>query len=282
MRLTRRRFLLSLAGLGASGAGGYLAWRHETEGVVVEKPTVSIPGLSGTLRIVQLSDWHASNVVRGDYLRRAIAKATLLKPDLFCLTGDYTTDGAPYLPLVQDLVSQLTSVAPTFACIGNHDGTYVTPRDVLRAATVKALEDGGATFLYNRSIVLNTPAGRIRLAGVGDLWSGFFDPASTLPEGLERLPTVLLSHNPDSVTRFEGRSWDLMLCGHTHGGQINLPFAYGALAPIQRKRFLEGLVSTSEGRQVYINRGLGSLGGIRFRARPEITLLTLQPAEIAN
>jgi hypothetical protein len=273
-RLSRRQFLLSLGGLAGFSA---LGWWHETERVETTFTTIPIRGLEGPLRIVHLSDWHASNVVRDDFLRSAIHQAATLKPDLFCLTGDFTTHSAEYLPLVQELVVTLSRVAPVFACIGNHDGTYVAPLDVLRAATVKALAEGGAQLLYNESAIARTRAGIVRLAAPGDLWSGFFDPTKTLPPSLPSLPTILLCHNPDGAQGFADARWDLMLSGHTHGGQVNLPFMRGFFAPIGDKRFLAGLAKFDDQRQVFTTRGLGNLAGIRFRARPEISVLEFEP-----
>lgn len=276
-RLSRRQFLASLGGLSlATGAAG-MGWWHETEHLEVRRVALTIPGLQGSLRLAQLSDWHASLAVRETFLRRAIDRTLELLPDLICLTGDYTTHSIPQLVVVERLVRRLARHVPTFACLGNHDGTYVPPLLSLREATVSALRRGGATVLYNEATTAQTVAGPLRLAGVGDYWSGFFDPRATLPRHLPPLPTILLCHNPDASIAFSHLRWDLMLSGHSHGGQVNLPFARGAFAPIHDPRFLGGLVEINPGRQVYVNRGLGNLWGVRLRARPEITLFHLTP-----
>lgn len=274
-RLTRRQFLLALGGLGGASAFG---WWHETEDIEVTRTDVRLRGIHDVLTLVHLSDWHASTLVRDGFLRSAIDQAAALKPDFFCLTGDFTTHSIAHLSLVRELVAKLAHVSPVFACVGNHDGTYVAPLDVLREATVQALRKGGAHLLYNGSATLETAAGPIRLAAPGDYWSGFFDPSSTLPSTLPPLPTLLLCHNPDGAHGFAEKAWDLMLAGHSHGGQINLPFLRGAFAPIDDKRFLAGLNAYDTERNIYTTRGLGNLGGLRFRARPEITVLRLLPA----
>ena len=86
--------------------------------------------------------------------------------------------------------------------------------------------------------------------------------------------TIMLSHNPDAKTALRDVPWDLMLCGHTHGGQITLPLLGSPLAPIADKRFSEGL-HTWDKRWIYVTRGVGSLLGMRFNCPPEVSILEL-------
>lgn len=114
------------------------------------------------------------------------------------------------------------------------------------------------------------------LIGLGDLWSGDCQPHLAFakvppPENALRL---VLNHNPDAKERLRTFAWDLMLAGHTHGGQLRLPFFGTPFAPVVDKRFVEGL-HRWENRWLHISRGVGNLHGLRFNCRPEITLLTV-------
>jgi len=87
---------------------------------------------------------------------------------------------------------------------------------------------------------------------------------------------VVLSHNPDSRWRLEGEDWDLMLCGHTHGGQLIVPlFGTRPFVPIEDPAFSEGLIPW-KGRLIHVTRGVGNLHGMRFNCRPEVSLLELE------
>jgi predicted MPP superfamily phosphohydrolase len=112
----------------------------------------------------------------------------------------------------------------------------------------------------------------VRLVGVGDLWSNELDAPGAFRSVESSEATILLSHNPDSKTVLRPFPWNLMLCGHTHGGQVIIPFEGPAYAPVQDKRFVAGLRGW-DGRQVYVSRGVGNLGGVRLRCRPEVSVL---------
>jgi hypothetical protein len=112
----------------------------------------------------------------------------------------------------------------------------------------------------------------ITLVGVGDLWSNEIEPRRAFAGVGGENPTVLLAHNPDSKDVLRYRPWDLMLSGHTHGGQIIVPFEGARYAPVKDKRYVAGLKAWGT-RQIHVTRGVGNLGGVRFRCRPEASLL---------
>jgi predicted MPP superfamily phosphohydrolase len=85
---------------------------------------------------------------------------------------------------------------------------------------------------------------------------------------------ILLNHNPDAKDLVRSFEWDLMLCGHTHGGQVRLPLIGAPFAPVQDKRYLHGLYAWDK-RWLHITSGVGNLHGLRFNCRPEISLLTV-------
>ncbi|MDR2981628.1 MAG: phosphodiesterase YaeI [Puniceicoccales bacterium] len=270
--LTRRRFLgLSLAGAGMAFGSGIYARFVESDWFEVRKvllPKGKFPGAAG-LRILHLSDLHWSGAVSLQMLERAFRMGLDLKPDLICLTGDFVTNGFPSEPSkYSKLMRILSDKAPTFACQGNHDVPVQPIKEMLEA--------GGVRFLQNETVFLSLQGRPVRITGLSDLWSGHLDPALCMDLLSEAnngpVPHILLCHNADGKENVRDYAWDIMLSGHTHGGQICLPF-YGAIVlPVQDRGFVAGLYSW-ENRLIYITRGVGNLHGIRFWCRPEITLL---------
>ena len=118
--------------------------------------------------------------------------------------------------------------------------------------------------------------GPLRLVGVGDLWTGPYVP-SCLPPPTAGKPTIVLSHNPDTAPELAKRGADLILSGHTHGGQVSIPFLGPPILPVRLRQYAAGhyRLKTS---QLYVNRGLGWLRRVRLFVRPEVTILRLKPA----
>jgi uncharacterized protein len=106
------------------------------------------------------------------------------------------------------------------------------------------------------------------------LWSGEFDPDSAFQDAEPGKPTIVLCHNPDGKSAMRRVPWDLMLSGHTHGGQVCVPFVHPLWTPVRDKRYIAGL-NQWEGRQLYITRGMGSPKHLRAGCRPEISILNL-------
>jgi predicted MPP superfamily phosphohydrolase len=117
----------------------------------------------------------------------------------------------------------------------------------------------------------------LQLAGVDDLWSNNFDAEKTLGQLESTRPTIALCHNPDGVDRPEWRGFrGWTLAGHTHGGQCKPPFLPPPILPVENRRYVAGEYDIGPDHRMYINRGLGYLRRVRFNARPEITVFTLQ------
>jgi uncharacterized protein len=233
---------------------------------------------SGGVRILQLSDFHASHVVPFALIDKAVDLGLAAKPDVICLTGDFVTDAQAFDEAEYTrILRRLSSAAPTFACLGNHDGGIWSVKiggfedtSVVRGL----LSAGNVSLLHNRSELLNVRGQSIRLAGVPDLWSRGIDGDRTFESARSGEPTVLLAHNPDTKDELADRPWDVMLSGHTHGGQVLVPLVGTRFVPVRDKRFIAGLKQWN-GRQVYVSRGVGSVGGVRVNCRPEVTVLDL-------
>jgi predicted MPP superfamily phosphohydrolase len=227
------------------------------------------------IRLLHLSDFHLTTTV--NLMQRAISLGLSARPDLICLTGDFITAGKAYER--KDLVTQLgrlAKAAPTYATLGNHDGG-AWGRGGQRVGTQPIrdlLENAGVQVLHNAWKEIALEGRRLTLVGVGDLWSREMDPRSAFENLPSDAPVILLCHNPDGKDDLAGFPWNLMLSGHTHGGQVVLPILGRRLAPVRDREYASGL-KPWRGRLIYVTNGIGSLGGIRFNCRPEVSLLEI-------
>ena len=235
-------------------------------------------GLGGEpLRLLQLSVMHADPMPL-DYLRKTFRAGLSEKPDLICVTGDFITLKYERWDEYAALLAELPVAAPTFAILGNHDGgAWARRKGYADTKLVRAMLDAAhIPLLHNRRERLELRGHALDLVGLGDSWAEEMDPASAF-SGWQRepgVPVILLSHNPDTKERLLPFDWDVMLSGHTHGGQLSLPFVGEPFAPIRDKRFVRGLYRW-EDRWLHITAGVGSLHTARFNCRPEVSALTL-------
>ena len=284
--LTRRNFMRGLAGsLGAAAVSGtYLrcaepAWFDVTSTTVSLPPRLARRG-EPPLRVLHLSDLHAYRPwVSLTHIARAVALGLAQKPDVICLTGDFITERYEDFAEYGKVLRPLAAAVPTFACLGNHDGGLWAVRDGghAHADGVRAmLKTAGVELLHNTSREITVRGRRVQLIGVGDWWTDECRPARAFATSPPRNGAVrlVLNHNPDAKVAFAAHDWDLMLCGHTHGGQIGIPVLARLFAPVEDKRFIAGLCPW-ENRQIFVTRGVGNLHHARFLCRPEISLLNL-------
>jgi uncharacterized protein len=282
-RFTRRRFLQALLAAGAAGTLGVgYTFRAEPRWLKISERHVPLsPAYSGSpFRILHLSDLHASDEVPLEQIARAIEAGLALRPDAACITGDFITRREKIPPGYAAVLQRLADAVPTFGCLGNHDGGIWTARygGTSSSAEVRLiLATAGVRCLHNQSAHIMVHGTPLEFVGLGDLWSNECLPRhafSKVTASQGRPPRIVLNHNPDAKDMLRAYDWDLMLSGHTHGGQIGLPFFREHFAPVQDKRFLEGLHHWQD-RWLHVSRGVGNLMGARFLCRPEITLLTL-------
>ena len=275
---SRRKFLLGAAG--AFTAGGLYARFAESQRLRVSRHEVRLGAKNPAIRIVQLSDLHASSVVPLEFIAEAVTLALAQKPDLIALTGDFVTDSQTGPHGYAEILARLSETTPTFACLGNHDGGVARPHAPSNP-TVKPVVDllarARIPCLVNDHRALTVRDRKLQLIGLGDLWSAMCAPAIAFAQTPARdgATRIVLNHNPDAKELLRAHDWDLMLCGHTHGGQVRLPFLGVPLAPVTDKRYIEGL-HRWENRWLHITRGVGNLHGIRINCRPEISVLDLR------
>ena len=277
--MTRRQVVEAVGGVAMLGAtGATLGWgavhgRHDYE--LVELP-VRIAGLPRALDgyvIAQVSDLHAGNYVGERELDEGLERVRAARPDLVVVTGDLVDFDPAFAPLVARKLADLAPRDGVFACLGNHDYYAGWER------VVASLRAAGITPLVNEGTVVRPrDGGGFALLGVDDRWSGRYGrPGPRLDEALamvpESAPRILLSHQPVTVDRWQGKV-ALQLSGHTHGGQINPGFRPADLF----MSYVSGLYRVG-GTVLYVNRGFGTVGPpSRVGAPPEITRIVLVAA----
>jgi predicted MPP superfamily phosphohydrolase len=272
---SRRKFIAG-ALVGTVGAFSYAKFL-EPRWLAVRRNEVPLNTPGGVpIRLLHLSDFHASEQVSLDYIQRAVRRGLELKPDLVCLTGDFITWRYGAFERYAEILKSISDVAPAWAVLGNHDGgKWVGAAGYSDTRRVRELLSGARIeLLHNRSTEVQIQGRRLVLAGVGDLWADELDASAAFAEPRSGSTTILLSHNPDSKELLRAHAWDLMLCGHTHGGQCDLVFFGTPFAPVRDKRYVRGLHRWND-RWIHITAGVGNLHGIRLNCRPEVNLLTL-------
>jgi len=238
----------------------------------------ALPQAFDGLRIVQISDIHAGSWRSPQPFRRARALIDQLKPDVLVITGDFVNFDPKELELIRADLMRLRADLGVFASLGNHDH-YCSPANhsLLRSM----ISNSGITLLVNSNIPLTTHGETLYLVGTDNtgLGQNFGDLPAALVGVEPGAPTILLAHDPtfwDKHVRNKAPI-DLMLSGHTHGGQVGIHFLGMELsvAQVVYKQWA-GLYRDGD-QYLYVNRGLGTVGPpIRIGIPPEITVLTLR------
>jgi hypothetical protein len=258
-------------GLAAFGAAG--AFRQRPQLRTRDIPIAGLPQAFEGFRVAQISDLHCGPFASGARVASWVAQVNRLEPDLIAVTGDLIANGDQFVPVVASALSKLRAPAGVFASMGNHD--YFADGEALAAA----IEAAGLTMLRNRGVEVSRGADRIFVAGVDDTWTRRQDFDRALANRPAGMPTVLLAHDPALFPEAAARGVDLTLSGHTHGGQLGLPF-FARKWNLARliTRFTTGFYRQGDA-SLYVNRGLGTTGPpVRVGVRPEIGLLTLRRA----
>ena len=254
----------------------------------VSEIVVRIEGLAKELdgyKVALLADLHQHPWVPEAYLRRVVVETNARVPDLIVLLGDlgvsfrrrrgyngwfYDRMFERLMPLLQ----QLSSRDGIVAVLGNHEHYSVA------GLVTERLSTAGVRVLINECMLVTRACGGARIAfgGVDDVHEGRVDPAGGCAAVPKEIPRIVLSHSPDAVLAFDASARiDLVLAGHTHGGQIVLP-GYGApltLAKVCRRRSPSGWIP-SVGPRLYVSRGIGCQIPVRFCCPPELTIVRLR------
>lgn len=254
----------------------YLAWRGFIwDPVALKKEQVNIeikdlpPGLRG-MRIVHATDLHLRN--EHIYEQRFVEMVQQADPDLIVLTGDYV-DNSRNLQVLSQVIGNLRDICPVYAVLGDNDLDGHVPTPDL----VNAIEEAGGIVLRNSGVEINRKNSQLYLAGIDDPRMPTADLQTALAGRSTQMPTLLLSHSAQIYPQAKEANVDLLLAGHTHGGQCCLP-GFGAIITNDKlgRRFASGL--KREGRlQIYVSRGVGwAKLRVRFYCPPEVTVLALE------
>lgn len=253
-------------------------------------PVQDLPASLDGLRIVQISDTHLGPRIPAEYVRRAVAMAIALKPDVFALTGDYIHAAVDFIEPAAELFRVLNEggrAGTVIGTLGNHD--WYNDGKAMRAALQRVgvrMIDNDRLFLdaQTRKIVPGVPATGLCLAGVGDLLEDWVDIETALQNVPYNMPRIVLAHNPDtaeqkSVTRDRAPRIDLMLSGHTHGGQVRIPGLGTPFLPSAFGQKYAGGLCQGPRCRVLVSRGVGmSIFPVRLGVPPELVEITLTRA----
>ncbi|MDI6769205.1 MAG: metallophosphoesterase [Anaerolineales bacterium] len=282
--LSRRDFLklsgiFMLSGM-AAGAGGFgYMTRVEPAWLDVTQVSLRLPRLDSAfagLRLVQISDIHFGGWINAERFQKVIERVLEQQPDVVAITGDFlhgyrwSSDHPQQLAELAEALRSLVKACLTVGVLGNHD--CWTDASAVRAM----FADVGIVDLSNTVHTLRRGGDLFHLAGVDDVW----EEHDKLEEVLAQLPedgaAILLAHEPDFADESgaTGR-FDLQISGHSHGGQVALPFIGPPITPYLAHKYPSGLYRVGE-MLLYTNRGVGMVDvPIRFNCRPEITVFTL-------
>ena len=283
--LSRRDFLKLLKAasidLGLLAAGG-AGWSFLVEPGLVKLESIhlQLQRLSSTfsgIRLAQISDMHMGGWMSAERLQHVVDLIVAEKPDLLLLTGDFLTghvfdaDTKEHLQELIEILAPLADLIPSFAILGNHD-YWTNPnavRDMLRLS--------GIVDLTNSVFTINRGNEKLHLCGVDDIWEGDVRLDDVLAQLPEAGAAILLAHEPDFADESSATGrFDLQVSGHSHGGQVVIPFYGPPLLPYLAQKYPSGLYKI-DGMFQYTTRGIGMIEpSVRFNCPPEITIFTLE------
>lgn len=292
-KFSRRKFLSALAAASLVGVSAALIdaryfepFQYEiTERKIFIK---DLPANFEGFRLTQITDLHHSGFVPLEEIARVVQLAQSTAPDLFVLTGDYSTENNHrYFEPCVEVLSHLQAAHGTFAVLGNHDQRNGS------SALKQALKRRGIALLDNQNTRLAVRDEELQLIGIDDCsWAQTDWTKARRAVDFTR-PTILLSHQPQVFDFPQSQQFSLILSGHTHGGQISFPLVGAPARAIKQFRYISGLFqrqgsrsssdnnnnNNSNAGQLYVSRGTGMVGlPLRFGVRPEIAVIKLMRA----
>lgn len=277
--MTRRiaRWTLAAATIAVVALGLRAFW-IEPASLRISEERLSLPHpLRSPLRIAILTDLHVGSPFNGiEKLRDVVNRTNAAQPDVICILGDLVIQGVRggrFVPpeAIAAELTRLRARVGVFGVLGNHDGWLDHDR------VARALESNGVRLVEDTAVNLSTAAGSIWLAGISDKWTGRHDIAAAVAAVRDdELPVILMTHNPDVFPEIPDRV-SLTLAGHTHGGQVRLPFIGAPIIPSEfGPRFAAGHIIEG-GRHMFVATGIGtSILPVRFRVPPAISVLTIE------
>lgn len=254
----------------------------EPQMLVVREQTIILDDKSTeTLRAVLVSDFHLGPYKKTAFVEKVVTKILELTPDVVFIAGDFVYDNTEQIQYL-DPLKNLKAPLGVFAVLGNHDygqggpGMILEKGDNRVKAVREKLETLGVRVLVNDFYDIKKGEKNLILFGVDDVWSG---RAEILEVAGAFNAKLVLSHNPDIIHKAVRHGVNLVLAGHTHGGQIRLP-GIGSVPDIPDelgRAYDRGLFQFEKGTQLFITSGLGEMGPrARLLTPPEIVLLNIK------
>ena len=255
--------------------GGFWSVLVEPYLIKVEKVEIEIDSLPFSfdkIKIVQISDLHLKKI--GKRERKLLKKIEEISPDFIFITGDFIDWRSRNLNSLEGFWRELSfdREGKVFGIYGNHDHRnpeFKILKEILKRNKVRILD--------NESISLRRNNEFIYLLGVDDPHLGYDNIEKTTKDLEKKRVSILLAHSPEIFRKVKDKRINLVLTGHTHGGQIDIPFISNLILPLKYdKKYKRGLFK-EEGKFLYVNRGIGTtVMPVRFNALPEITLFILK------
>ena len=254
------------------------AFAAEPASLRVREYRLEIPhwpaGRSG-LRVALIADLHVGSPFNGlAKLDEVVARTNAVRPDLVLIAGDLVIQDVPggrFVPpeRIAPVLGRLRAPLGVYAVLGNHDRWLDGPR------VFRALHRAGIPVLEDRAVEIRRGGPAFWLAGISDVWTWRHDVQGALAQVPKGSPVLAFTHNPDIFPSIPA-TVSLTLAGHTHGGQVNLPFFGRLIVPSRYvKRYAIGHV-VEGGRHLFVTPGIGtSVLPVRFRVPPEISILRL-------
>ena len=255
---------------------GWYSFSSEPNNIQIEKISIEIKNLPESfdgIKIVHLTDFHSFDFNKREKMVLEIISG--LSPDFVFITGDFIDYKTKDIEAVQEFWQEMGDQyqGNIFGVLGNHEyRNKNTDIDSLK----EALKKSGITVLDNENQKIYKAEEYIYLVGVDDPHTGRADLEKALADTEEDVPKILLAHSPDIIDNLQKEKIDLILAGHTHGGQIKIPFIRPFWTPTKnRGKYASGLFEINN-TYLYVNRGVGlSTFPIRFNCPPEIALIEL-------
>lgn len=275
----------------------------------------SLPKELEGLKILQFSDLHLKSATKDSFLAKIIKKAKQISPDIIVFTGDFLTYALLDNPQrLQKFLNSFKAPFGCFAILGNHDyqtyasinqeGDYdispnasqplsrglkrlwftpiITKKITARAKAtppkqelIELLKQTPFKLLCNETQLIPIHNSHLNICGLGEHILGHCLPEKAFKNYDSRFPGIILCHNPDGIPILKDYPGDVILCGHTHGGQINIPGLCKKFMILENPRFKRGLFTIGK-KWAYINRGLGGSMQFRWFSIPEISVFTLK------
>ena len=255
--------------------------RHELDLTSQDLAITNLPVAFHGFRIVQVSDIHLDEYTEPYFLEQVVHHINALAPDAVLLTGDFVTRGSLTFVAARHAAHRCAEIlgglkcTTRYAVLGNHDVT------VGSAMVTRALVAHAVPVLVNQYTALERGGDKLWICGTDDPGAGRPNLDLSLPQN-PGAPIILMAHAPDYADTVlkhpRASAVDLILSGHSHGGQVRLPLAGPIILPPMGRKYVEGHFQFGH-TQLYVNRGIGTVGlPFRLNCPPEISVHTLRSA----